>query len=313
MVTPAGRNSRKGNRVTADRWAKILRSLGARVVIETEWGGGDYDLLVALHARRSHPSVTAFAAAHPARPIAVALTGTDVYGGLLDDTLALESLSLARRVIVLQAEARREVPSQWRRRVRVIYQSVLPPPAGILRQRRSFQVCVLGHLRGVKDPLRTALASRKLPAESRLRVVHLGAALEPRLAERAQRETERNPRYEWRGDLPRWRAMRVLAASHLHVSTSKMEGGANAVMEAIACGTPTLASKIPGAIGILGRQYRGYFPVGDTAALTALLLRAEQDARFYGELEAATRSLAPLAGRERETACWRELLAELKL
>ena len=48
------------------------------------------------------------------------------------------------------------------------------PPA-----RSRFKVCVIGHLREEKDPLRTAMAARLLPSSSRLRVLHIGRALNP--------------------------------------------------------------------------------------------------------------------------------------
>lgn len=120
-----------------------------------------------------------------------------------------------------------------------------------------------------------------------------------------------NPRYQWLGELPRWRALRVLARSRLHVLSSRAEGGANVLSEAIACGVPTLASRIPGSVGILGRDYPGYFPVGDTQALADLLRRAETDAGFRGRLQAACDRLRPLVHPDHEREALKRLLAEL--
>jgi glycosyltransferase involved in cell wall biosynthesis len=171
---------------------------------------------------------------------------------------------------------------------------------------------VLGHLRPVKDPFRTALASRLLPDSSRLRVLHVGAALSPDMAKKARAEIAVNARYRWLGDVPRWKALRILARSRLLVLTSQMEGGANVISEAIAAGVPVLASHIAGSIGLLGDDYPGYFPVGDTQALANLLHRAETDAGFYKHLKAWCRRLRPLVRPARERQSWRRLLRELQ-
>jgi hypothetical protein len=219
LVCPAPPGSRQGNRVTALRWARILRGLGHRVRILGVWGGEDVDLLVALHARRSAPSVRAFRARHPGRRVVVALTGTDLYHDLGRSVAAQRSLELADRLILLQEAGRRALPAAQRRKARVIHQSVVALPgarrgrSGRGRSRRSFDVCVLAHLRAVKDPLRAALAVRDLPPDSRIRVIHLGRALDPGLAVRAHREMERNPRYRWLGERPRAAALRRLARS----------------------------------------------------------------------------------------------------
>jgi putative glycosyltransferase (TIGR04348 family) len=312
IITPAPAGSRKGNRVTALRYAQLLRQLGHRVLIREEYRDEVCDVLVALHARRSSAAVAAFRRAHPHGPLIVVLTGTDVYGDIRTDAHARQSLEMASRLVVLQRLAIEELPKHLRSKARVVLQSA-EAIAPARRANGDFDVCVLGHLRPVKDPFRTALAARRLPATSRVRVLQVGGALTPDMERRAHAEANgRNPRYRWLGNLPRPKALRVLAGSRLLVLTSRLEGGANVISEALAASVPILSSRIPGSVGILGDDYPGYFPYGDTAALTRLLLRAEEDPDFYKELKAHCRRLRPLVRPVHERETWRRLLRELR-
>jgi putative glycosyltransferase (TIGR04348 family) len=297
--------------VTALRWARILRNLGHRVTVLQEYERQPVDLLIALHARRSAKSVARFHRRFPARPVVVALTGTDLYRDIRTSKTAQRSLDLARRLILLQSLGLQELPRKVRHKARVIYQSVARPQKNASPLKRVFEVCVLGHLRPVKDPLRTAMASRRLPPHSRIGVTHLGAALSDEMADRARAEMSRNPRYRWRGELPRRAALRILARSRLLVLTSRLEGGANVVSEALAAGVPIVSSRIAGSMGILGEDYPGYFPVGDTQTLSELLASAESDAAFYRTLKQRCRQLARFVEPSRERQAWAKLLREL--
>ena len=64
-----------------------------------------------------------------------------------------------------------------------------------------------------------------------------------------------------------------------------MEGGANVICEAARIGVPVLASRVPGNLGMLGRDYPGYFSLGDDAALARLLERCRKDGQFYARLK----------------------------
>ena len=311
LVTPAPSGSQKGNRVTALRWARVLRGLGHRVGIAQEYRAQRCDVLVALHARRSADSVARFDSDHPDRPLILALTGTDLYGDIRTSPEAVRSLELADRYVLLQPLGVEELPERLRPRARVIYQSVDPPKVLPEPKAGVFEVCVMGHLRPVKDPFRTAEAARLLPPASRLRVLHLGAALSEEMARQARAEESGNPRYRWLGELPRARALRVLARCRLLSLTSHLEGGANVIGESVVVGVPVVSSHIAGSVGLLGADYPGYFPVGDTRALADLLLRAETEREFYADLKVRCRQLRGLFEPARESRSWVELLREL--
>lgn len=312
LICPAPPGSRYGNRITALRWAGILRALGHRVRIAQRYQDEPCDLLIAMHAWQSAGAVFRFRRRYPNQPLVLALTGTDLYRDLPRHRPARQALELADRLTLFQPLARREVPARLRRRIRVIYQSVEKTPVARARPRSPFfDVCVVGHLRRVKDPLRAAFAVRRLPASSRLRVLQAGSAREPAMAGRARAEERRNPRYRWLGGLSYPRTRRLIARSRLLVLSSQMEGGANVLSEALVDAVPVLASRIPGSVGLLGPGYSGYFPVGDTEALRKLLLRAESDRRFYRRLKSWCARLAPRFHPGRERAQWRKLLAEL--
>src|SRR5262245_3277668 len=270
VVTPAPPGSLKGNRVTAERWGALLHELGHRVEIAVEYRDQDCDLLIALHAFKSHSSIRRFRDMRPSGPLVVGLTGTDLYGDIHTRPNAVESLGLATRLVLLQPLGRDVLPAAVQDKARVIYQSVrLPPLKGPIRA-DAFEVCVMGHLRPVKDPLRTALAARLLPATSRIQVLHVGGALSDELAEDARAEEGRNRRYHWLGELPHGEALGVLSRCRLLSLTSESEGGANVISEAVALGVPVVASHVAGSVGLLGDDYPGYFRFADTEALADL-------------------------------------------
>jgi len=314
LVTPAPLRFNNGNKITALRWAGILRKLGHRVSITQHYDGKPCDLLIALHARRSYESIERFYDNHPELPLVVVLTGTDLYKDIRTDASARRSLELATRLVALQKLALAELPKRLHSKTRVIYQSAPP-----VRNRAApwsdakFKVCVIGHLRAEKDPLRTALAARRLPAASRIHVTHIGRALDNALERRARAEMKRNVRYRWIGELSHGETRRVLAESHLLVITSRMEGSSNVLSEALASGVPVLASKIPGLMGTLGKSYPGFFPVGDTRKLTALLKNAETNRQFYALLKKTCARLSYLVQPIHEINAWRGLLYELRL
>lgn len=309
LVTPAGAGSRAGNRHTALRWAAMLRAAGHRVTVGTVWRPQDpAHLMLALHARRSHASIKAFAQAHPGRPLVLALTGTDVYRDIRNSREAQESLQLADRFITLQRLAAREMAPVLRRKVTVVVQS----SSTQRRHRpvaRGFRATVIGHLREEKDSLRSLAALRLLPERAGFQLIQLGEALDATLARQAKAAMRRDARYRWLGSVPHATALRWLASSHVLVVSSRMEGGANVVSEALRIGVPVLASRIPGNVGLLGAGYPGYYPTGDEAALAALLTRAQADPGFYRRLLHWMRKLRPMVAPRNEAAALRAAIS----
>jgi len=310
IVTPAPRGSHKGNRVTALRWAGHLRSLGHRVGLAEGWEGRPCDLLVALHATKSHASVVRYRERHPEAPLVVGLAGTDLYEDLPSSPEARRSLELATRLTVLQPLGVEALPPAVRHKERVIFQSAHPArpepaPDGV------FRICLLAHIREVKNAFLAADAVRRLPSRSRAQLVHLGAALDAGADERARHEMAENARYVWLGERRRSEALATLAGSALLLVTSRLEGGSNVVSEALASRVPVLSTRIAGSVGVLGPSYPGFVDVGDAAALAERILRAEEDRAFLAELEAGVARARGLVEPTRERAAWRALLAEL--
>ena len=83
IVGPVRSASQTGNRVTSQRWARLLRNLGHTVRVEPNYKSQSCDVLLALHARRSALSMMRFRDHWPAKPLILALTGTDVYLSLI--------------------------------------------------------------------------------------------------------------------------------------------------------------------------------------------------------------------------------------
>lgn len=312
LITPSISNLNNGNRVTALRYARLLRRLRHKVSVQEQYCGETCDVLIALHARKSSDSILRFRERYPDSPLVVVLTGTDLYRDLKKNPRAWHSLEAASRLVVLQRMGLDEIPRHLRARARVIYQSAECSSGPARPPSRYFKVCVAGHLRPEKDPLRAALAVRRLPVQSRVRIVHIGSALDEKLERQALRENEVNPRYRWLGGLPRWKTMRHIASSHLVAITSRIEGSSNVLSESLACGVPVIASSIPGLIGTLGLDYPGYFRMGDTAELGEQISRAENDLGFYETLRLKCRKAAALVSPGREIEAWQQLLNEVQ-
>jgi len=309
IITPTLRASNSGNWHTAARWARFLRP-EYRVHILPHWNGEPCEALIALHARKSAASVSAFRAAHPQRRLAVVLTGTDLYRDIRHSRAAQRSLRLADQLVVLQERGALSLPAELRGKTRVIFQSAERLRA-TRRKRDHFNVAVVGHLRSEKDPQLAMRVAAALPPEVRARVLHAGAALDERLAAAARRTEARTSQYRWLGELTRGRARALMRDSALLLHPSRIEGGAQAIIEAICSGTPVVASKAEGNVGLLGSDYPGLFAVGDTRHAVCLIGRAATEPAFMRTLAVHCRRRAKLFAPGRERAAVRGLVRAL--
>jgi putative glycosyltransferase (TIGR04348 family) len=313
IVSPASARANNGNWQSASRWARFLRARH-RVTLSLQWPADSAapppDLLIALHARRSAPSLDAWTRAWPERPSILLLTGTDLYRDIHTDPAAQRALQQASALVLLQPDGYASLPAHLHAKTSVIFQSAPALKPAPERARRHADICMIGHLRGEKDPL-TFMRAAALVRAPEARLIHIGGALEPALAEAAQATAASQPRYLWLGAMPHAATRQRLKRSHAMVLTSHMEGGANVIIEAVRAGVPVLVSDISGNRGMLGDDYPGYFPAGDAAALARLIDRVIGDPGYRAALRARCDARAPLFAPQAEQAALLELVDNL--
>lgn len=272
IVTPALADANNGNWQTARRWARFLAAT-CFVRLAKHWPDAEAArdrVMIALHARRSAASIAAWHEVHGSRGLGVVLTGTDLYRDIDGDTVTRHSLDAAHRLVVLQELGPRALPAEYRAKTLVVFQSATSRRA-LSKSRRQLRVVAVGHLRAEKSPETLFAAARLLGASSDIAIDHIGVALDPALGELAAATMMDCPRYRWLGGLPHSSTRDRIQRAHVMVHCSSMEGGAHVIMEAVASGTPVIASRVDGNVGMLGGDYPGYFPWGDAAALATLL------------------------------------------
>lgn len=317
IVCPASASANNGNWQTAWRWSQMLNK-NFEVSIAQAWTNEPTDVMLAMHARRSADSIARWAKFKnvdtDAPGLAVVLTGTDLYRDIQTDTSAQASLAYARRLIVLQECAPATLPLDMRHKARVIFQST-PARQPALKTPRHLRAVMVGHLRAEKSPQTLFAAARLLKDHADIFIDHIGDALDADLGKQAQVCAAECPNYRWLGGMPHATTLRHIQRAHVLVHTSHMEGGAHVLLEAVCSGTPVIASKIDGNIGMLGADYRGYFDVDDAQGLAKLLLRcrAEQTHTngFYVQLLVQCTRRAPLFAPAAEQATLIRLVNEL--
>jgi putative glycosyltransferase (TIGR04348 family) len=322
IVSPALADANNGNWQTAWRWSRML-SASYRTRIVREWPDGPAAsgdaVMLALHARRSAASIAAWSLARPGHGLAVVLTGTDLYRDILGDAQARESIERAQHLVVLQERGPQALPAALRPKARVIFQSTTSRQP-LAKTGEHLRAVMVGHLREEKSPQTLLQAAQRLKAEPGIWIDHIGAALDPALGEQAQATAAACPGYRWLGGLPREAVRRRIQRAHVLVHASRMEGGAHVIMEAVCSGTPVLASRVDGNVGMLGADYCGYFAHGDAAALADLLrqCRAGQQAAnptddLLARLRAQCSQRAGLFAPDREQASLHHLIHDLQI
>lgn len=311
IISPALAGANNGNWQTAWRWSRMLRPL-FRTSIASQWpaAGVDADVMLALHARKSADAALAWAQAKGGDHLAVVLTGTDLYRDIQTDPSAQRALQHSGQLVLLQERAPDALPAALRHKAQVIFQSA-PRRATLAKTQRHLRALMVGHLRDEKDPLTYLRAAARLAMRTDILLDHIGGVLEPALGQAVQRAASSYPQYRWLGGLPHGQTRSHIQRAHVLVHPSKMEGGAQVILEAVQSGTPVLASRIEGNVGMLGPDYAGYFTLGDDAALAELLQRCRDDAGFLSLLARQCAARAPLFEPQREQTLLRQLVAKL--
>lgn len=283
-MSPAAAKANNGNWHTAHRWAQFA-SGHCDISIAPSWKNADQgvDALIALHARRSASSIHAWAAEHPGKPLVVVLTGTDLYRDIHTDEAAQQSLALATHLVVLQEAGLAALPTDLQHKARVIFQSA-PRLKAAAKSTTRFKALMVGHLRDEKDPT-TYIRAAQLCHEKHIYFDLIGSSLDDTLAQQTTLAAGQHPRLQWLGGLPRAQTRQHIKRAHILVNASVMEGGAHVILEAVQSGTPVLASRISGNVGMLGAGYAGYFEVGDAPGLAALVKRCATEPAFLAHLQ----------------------------
>ncbi len=328
IVTPALASANNGNWQTAWRWQRMLRS-HFDVSIDQQWNGQTVDVLLALHARRSAPSIEAWAqargASHAAQGLGVVLTGTDLYRDVAVDASAKRSLKLAKHLVVLQECGPDGLAPSQQAKTRVIFQSTSTRQT-LHKTQAHLRVLMVGHLRDEKSPQTLFEAARLLRDSPDIFIDHIGEPIDAALGQQASETQALCPNYRYFGGLAHEATRRHIQRAHLLVHASKMEGGAHVVMEAVCSGTPVLASRIAGNVGMLGASYPGYFAHGNTRQLAELLRRCRPapiglsdtpgtsgkfGVNLISELTRHCQARAPLFAPEKEQAALIQLVTDL--
>ncbi len=307
LVTPYLADANNGNWRTAARWARQLAPSFDVILqgADDPVTGGARDravAMVALHARRSHRAIAAWRDAHADRVLVVALTGTDLYRDLpAGDADAVDSIARADALIVLQDDALRHLPARDRRKAHVVFQSARAL-APVTKARKRLDCVLVAHLRAEKDPATVFAAWRRLPVSAPATLTIIGAPLDTELGDQARALAAHDPRVHYVGPRAHTWTRAAIKRAHVLVVPSRMEGGANVVVEALTSGTAVLGSRMSGNLGMLGRDYRGYFRVGDAAGLARLIERASRDRACLRSLTAQCAKRAPLFSPAAERA-----------
>ena len=312
IYSPFAHQTGQGNTVTADRTELILRSAGFSVISEGgSYSGRDAKCLIALNARRSAAEVAGFDELNPGRQIIVVVTGSDINHPQMEDECSDTRKTMVRAdaLVMLHETDLEALPAELRKKAECIFPSVKLP--GGIKHRPwdgdRFEVIMAGNLRAVKNPQLAVEGALLLTDDSPVFISSYGDA-PAELAAEMTLASEQAGHFQWCGKVDHDSLMEKMARAHLLLNTSTLEGGANAICEAVSMGLPVVASDIRGNIGMLGSDYPGLFASGDAKAMVGLLQRCAETASFHADLKRAVEQRAVLFDFARESEAWVGLL-----
>lgn len=308
VTSPYPLTDLKGNSVTTHRIVGILQEEGVAARGCHGFDGKPADVLISLHAVKGAQAVADFREAYPEGKVIVLITGTDIYQLLPEGSAEGDrALETADAVVVVFDRAVQSLDVRWRDKAFVVPSSLAPVHVVAKPERPPFVISVVGHLRPVKQPFLTIEAVARHPGWRDVEVWQIGEALDDETASEARDWEARDSRYRWFGGIPREESLALCARSSLTVNSSILEGGANAVLEAMTMGVPVLASRIEGNLGLLGDDYPGYFEGAMDESLSAVI-GGQSDILAWSR---HSKARLPMFSREHEAACWLDLLTKL--
>jgi glycosyltransferase involved in cell wall biosynthesis len=305
IVSPASARENNGNWQTASRWMRFLAARATRHdragLGRRPGGARPADRPARAPLRRGAGRLRQ---AHPGRPSLLVLTGTDLYRDIHQDAGPRAPRWPSPPPWSCCSRA---AWTNWRRGAR---QGPRDLPVGPALRRPaphagSCDVAMIGHLRDEKDPLTFMRAAALVTAPGRAPAAR-GRRARPGPRRRRAPDAGDTPRYRWLGALPHMPARRLLRRCRAMAICSRMEGGANVIIEAVTSGVPVLASDMSGNRGMLGEDYAGYFAPGDAAALARLIDRVASTRLRESCCASARRGAgcSPRAGSERRCSTW---------
>jgi glycosyltransferase involved in cell wall biosynthesis len=141
-------------------------------------------------------------------------------------------------------------------------------------------VAWVGNLDEGKDPMVALRAFRCALGEmpgAVLGMAYRGGTLEPAVREELSRDPLLSSRVCLLGSLTHPRVETLLRASDILLAPSRYEGSGYALIEALACGTPAVASSIPAHRAVLGEAGAGVLaPIGDADGMGRALVQVAQ-------------------------------------
>ncbi|MGJ8672293.1 glycosyltransferase [Rubritalea sp.] len=300
--------SPKGNSITAKRIATLLTSVGHTAeAIHTDMPPSA-DVMISLHATKTLTTSKRFKVCSPDSKLIIYLTGTDLYKELpAGNPEFFEALELADHLVVSQQASLNSVPTKYLHKTSFVPASVLLPEEQTVSTPPSNSIILPAHLRPVKNPFLINKAIQLLP-DLDMHAFTLGAALEPEMAQQAILWQQSDPRFKWLDNVPYPENLSWMRQADYTLNSSHCEGGSNAVSESIVLGTPVLASRIEGNIGLLEDDYLGYFETDNAQSLATLLRRTFTDTSFQKKLHAQTLALQQKFLPSKELDGWQQFL-----